>query len=328
LISPVVSQSTPEREGSFISRLERWLRVMPHPDSVVEIDSTHVGVARWEGPRLLNHAVEPLGAGSIVPSPVETNVTRPAVVEDTLRRTLMRAGQLQGPVALLVPDPVVRVFLLPFDSLPRRAEDALPLLRWRLKKSVPFDVEETSVSWSRQKARDGGLEVVAAVARRKIIREYEQILEGLGLSPTVVLSSTLATLPLVGERGSTLLVRMNARTMTTAIVRGSALCLYRSTEMPADASALEPKWMLEEIFPATAFYQDTWSEPIDRVVLAGFPHREDVFRSALEGELKVPARSLEEVALAATLDPRAMVLMEQGLHPFVGWTANAGAHAS
>ena len=263
-----------------------------------------------------------------MPSPVETNVTQPAAVQEALRRVLSRVGQIQGPVALLVPDPVVRVFILPFDSLPRRAEDALPLLRWRLKKSVPFDVEETAVSWSRQKARDGGLEVVAAVARRKIVREYEVLLQTVGLQPAVVLSSTLATLPLLGERGSTLLMRMNARTLTTAIVRASTLCLYRSTEMPSDASSLEPKWMLEEIFPATAFYQDTWGEPIDRVVLAGFGDRRALFEAAIENELKVEARSLDEAEPAATLDSSARVLMQQDLHPLIGWMANSGAHAT
>ncbi len=76
---------------------------------------------------------------------------------------------------LLVPDLVVRVFILPFDALPRRADEALPLLRWRLKKSVPFDVDETVVSWMRQAGKDGNLEIVTAVARQKIIREYEEI---------------------------------------------------------------------------------------------------------------------------------------------------------
>ena len=71
----------------------------------------------------------------------------------------------------------MRVFILPFETLPRRADEALPLLRWRLKKSVPFDVDETVVSWMRQNGREGNLEMVTAVARQRIIREYEEIVE-------------------------------------------------------------------------------------------------------------------------------------------------------
>jgi type IV pilus assembly protein PilM len=326
LTSFSTAPSTPESGG--LSRLQRWLGVMPHPEPVVEIAATHVAAARWDSASLTSYAAEQLPVGAVMPSPVDTNITQPAAVQTALRRVFSRIGELNGPVALLVPDPVVRVFILPFDTLPRRTDDALPLLRWRLKKIVPFDVEETSISYSRQKARDGSLEVVAAVARKKIVREYEEIVEALGAAPTVVMSSTLATLPLLSERGSTLLMRMNGRTLSTAIVRGSAMCLFRSTEMQADASSLDPKWMLEEIFPATAFYQDTWGEPIERVILTGFGDREELFQAALVSEMKLAAGSLENAEVAQGLEPSARTLMQQGHHPLVGWRANTGANGS
>jgi type IV pilus assembly protein PilM len=219
----------------------------------------------------------------------------------------------------------VRVFILPFEDLPRRAEDALPLLRWRLKKSVPFDVEETMVSWSRQTARFGKLEVVAAVARQSIVREYEALIESFGVKPTVVLSSTLAAAPLIPETGSSLLLRVSGRTLTTAIVRGSVLCLYRSNELPTPSSQLDPKWVLEEVFPASAYFQDTWEESIDRVLLAGFEDRQDTFVSSIETELKMPVRSLGAGDIGVVLDRSAQDLMQRGFEPLVGWMANAGA---
>ena len=119
--------------------------------------------------------------GSVMPSTVETNITQPDAVRSALRAVFNRVPDRGTPIALLVPDPVVRVFILPFDSLPRRVDEALPLLRWRLKKSVPFDVDETVVSWFRQGGpHQGNLEVVTAIARKGIIREYEEIIESLG----------------------------------------------------------------------------------------------------------------------------------------------------
>jgi len=76
------------------------------------------------------------------------------------RRVFSRVPAREHGLALIIPDLVVRVFILPFDALPRSADEALPLLRWRLKKSVPFDVDETVVSWMRQAGKDGNLEVV------------------------------------------------------------------------------------------------------------------------------------------------------------------------
>src|SRR5271155_267624 len=193
----------------LVGRIDRWLHAMPHPSLVVEIAGEHVAAARW-GKRLGQLdgvAVESLPLGAVMPSTVETNITQPEVVRSALRRVFTRIPDRGAPIALLVPDLVVRVFILPFDNLPRNAEEALPLLRWRLKKSVPFDVDETVVSWMRQNGHEGNLEIVTAVARQQILREYEQIIESLGGRPSVVMSSTLATLPLLEETGSTLLAR-------------------------------------------------------------------------------------------------------------------------
>ncbi len=47
----------------------------------------------------------------------------------------------------VVPDTAVRVFVLDFDSLPARASEAIPVLRFRLRKMVPFDVEHAGLSY-------------------------------------------------------------------------------------------------------------------------------------------------------------------------------------
>ena len=323
MTSTLTTQSG-ERTG-FLGKIDRWLYVMPHPEPVIEISATHVAAANWFGQKLQSYAVESLEAGALMPSPVEVNVAQPDAVRRALQRVLSRVGGLNGQIALLVPDPVVRVFILEFDELPRRPEEALPLLRWRLKKSVPFDVEETTVSWTRQTSRHGSLEIVAAVARQGIMKEYESLVRGFDLEPAIVLSSTLATLPLVSEIGATLLMRIDGRTLTTAIVRGKTLCLYRSTELPGDVTHLDPRFVLEEIFPAAAYYQDSWGSTIDRALLSGFTGRQDIFQSAVESELKIPSSAVASGEAAALLDRSARELMQQGLDPLVGWMANEGA---
>jgi len=298
---------------------------MPHPPVVVEIAANRVAAVRWDGNRLDTVDVEPLAVGAIMPSPIETNITQPEAVGTALQVVLRRAATRETPLALLIPDPVVRVFILPFDSLPRRADDALPLLRWRLKKSVPFDMDETVVSWMRQSGREGNLEVVTAVARQRIIREYEQIVENIAGNPSVVLSSTLATLPLLEERGATLLVRMNGKTMTTAITHESTLCVYRATDMAAEAGQLDPQATLDEIFPAIAYYQDSWESAIDRVRITGFGSRETVFSDAFEQELKVPIARLTDAESARGLDSKIRDLIDQELDAPVGWMMNGEA---
>ena len=309
-----------------VRRIERWLSAMPHPSLVVEISSTHVAAAQWSkvGGHLENHAVEPLPVGAVMASPVDANVIQPEAVRTALRKVLNRVPPRGAPLALLIPDPVVRVFILPFDMLPRRADEALPLLRWRLKKSVPFDVDETVVSWMRQTGKEGALEVVTAVARQRIVREYEDLVEPLDVKSRVILSSTLAALPLLSDSGSTMLVRMSGKTMTTVIARDNNLSIYRSTEMSSDAGALDVQAMLDEIFPAVAYYQDTWGNSPDRVRISGFGAREEVFRRALAAELKCPVGALADSESALLLSSSAKDLLQHDLDALVGWMLNEG----
>lgn len=310
-----------------VRRMERWLNAMPHPSLVVEIAPNRVAAARWGNKRghLESFGVEPLPVGAVMASPVDANIPQPDAVASALRRVMSRTHSHGGSVALLVPDSVVRVFILAFETLPRRADDALPLLRWRLKKSVPFDVDETVVSWMRQESREQKLEVVTAVARHQIIREYEQIIETLGASVPIVLSSTLASLPLLEDRGATLFVRLSGRTLTTVIVRNGNICVYRSSELSRDVTSLEPHSILDEIFPAIAYYQDTWGGTVDRARLSGLGARDEVFRQALAQELAVPAGALADSGEIAPLASNVKDLVSQDLDALVGWMLNGGS---
>ena len=309
----------------LVRRIENWLQTMPHPSVVVEIAEPYVAVARWAGKsgQLEELAVEPLPAGAVMPSTLETNVAQPESVRTALRRLFSRVSIAGVPVALIVPDLVVRVLILPFDNLPRRSREALPLLKWRLKKSVPFDVDETTISWMRQTGREGALEIVTAVSRQPIVREYETLIESLGGRVGVVLGSTLATLPLLKELGSTLLVRLCGRTLSTVVVSGESLCVYRSTEMRGDTGSIEPLGVLDEVFPAAAYYQDSWGASIDSVRLSGFGTREAAFGQALAEELKIPVVSMNDLATAQSLTGPARDLIPQGLDALAGWMMNA-----
>ncbi len=320
---PSLSAAAPSPAHGPISRVARWLNAMPHPACVVEIAAHRVAAARWGKVRgqLDSFAVEPLPPGAVMPSPVDANVPQPEALKFALRRLFARVPHHGAPMTILIPDPVVRVFILPFETLPRSAAEALPLLRWRLRKSVPFDMDETVVSWMRQQGRDAKIEVMAAVARQRIIREYEQAIESLGASAGVVLGSTLASLPLLEDRGATLLIRLSGKTLTTVIARGSNLCVYRSSEISSD---LTPHAMLDEIFPAIAYYQDTWGESVDRGRLAGFGARDDVFRTALADELRVPVGPLADAVDSLHLGSGVRDLILQDLDALVGWTMNRG----
>jgi type IV pilus assembly protein PilM len=320
------------RQGIFrssaIRRFARWLDVAPHPLTACEIAGGYIAAARWgrAGAGIESLAVEPLPPGAIKPSAVETNLSNPAEVRSAIEKVFARVHAKTRDVALFLPDPVIRVFVLHFDAFPRAVQEALPLLRWRLKKSVPFETDETVVSFMRQPAREEGVDIVTALARSRIVREYEQLLESVGVSPGVVMSSTLAALPLLNDRKPALLARVAGKSMTAAIVRDGILCGYRCVDLPAEETEITPQALLDEIYPLAAYYQDSWHEGISMVGLAGLTGRIEEFREPLERELHCPVGGLLSAAASeGHISSELRPLVERELDALVGWTLYRGS---
>jgi type IV pilus assembly protein PilM len=327
-----LSSSDSIRQGIYqsevVRRMARWLDSIPHPLIACEIAADYVAAARWNrtGMGLDGFAVEPLPPGAILPTPVEANLVDAAEVRAAVGRVFSRLRAKNEDVALLVPDSVIRIFVLHFDVFPRKADEAIPILRWRLKKSVPFEAEETLISYMRQSPREDGVDIVTGLARLRIVREYESLVESVGMSPGVVMSSTLAAVPLLPDGRPALLARVAGSTLTTAIVREGVLCGYRCITLPADAREVTPQALLDEIYPLAAYYQDSWSEGIAQVRLAGLADRIAEFQEPFERELKCPVRSLlsgagDEGLIRSDEQP----LADRGLEALLGWTLNRGA---
>jgi type IV pilus assembly protein PilM len=313
-------------QSSLIRRLTRWLDAIPHPPLALEISSDRIAVARWSRTGALDSfAVELLPLGAIVPSAVETNLVNSSAVSSAISKVCERVRSHEEEVALILPDPVIRVFVQHFEEFPRSAEEAIPMLRWKLKKSIPFEADETIISYMRQPPRESGIDVVTALARQRIIREYEALAEAAGLFPGVVLSSSLAAISLLEDDKATLLARVSGSALTTAIVRSGVLCGYRCTELPAQGANLTPQMLLEEIFPVAAYYQDTWHEGIASVRLAGLGARLSEFAKPLEDEFHCEVKSLLQSAVSAGhIKDDARQLADRELEGLVGWMLQRG----
>jgi type IV pilus assembly protein PilM len=299
----------------------RWMDATPHPPLAFEISQDRVAGARFTRKGTLEKfAVEEVPKGAIVPSAIETNLVNPAALNEAVRRISSQLEVTDEDAALMLPDPVIRVFVQHFDDFPRGHQEAIPMLRWKLKKSVPFEADETLLSYMRQAPPEEGVDVVTAIARLRIVKEYEAVLENAGLRPGVVLSSTLAAVSLLDDQKPTLLARVSGTSLTTAIVHTGALAGYRCTELPAHVESLTPQMLLEEVYPVAAYYQDTWREGIESVKVAGLGDRLGQFVRPLEDEFKCPVRALLNAAISeGTLRADARPLADRDLEGLVGW---------
>ena len=311
-------------KSDLVRRFSRWLDAIPHPPVAIEIAPDRVAGARWTRTGSVDgFAVESLAPGALLPSAIETNIVNLAAVRDAVLGVAGRLRAKDEDVALLLPDPVIRVFVQHFDEFPRSPQEAIPMLRWKLKKSVPFEADETLISYMRQSPREDGVDVVTGLARLRIVREYEALAENAALRPGVVLSSSLAAVSLLENAKPTLLARVSGSALTTAIVREGILCGYRCTELPAYGVNLTPQMLLEEIFPVAAYYQDTWGESIQSVRVAGLGIRTAEFVRPLEDEFHCQVHSLLHTAISEGRIPGdARPLADRELEGLVGWMLN------
>jgi type IV pilus assembly protein PilM len=170
-----LSSATTSRQGIYqfqwARRVARWLDALPHVSLAIEVAADRVAAARWSRAGALDgYAVESLPAGALIPSAVEINIVNGAAVKAAVAGVCERLRSHDEDVALILPDTVIRVFLQHFEEFPRSAAEAEPMLRWKLKKSVPFEADETLISYMRQAPREAGVDVVTALARLRIIR--------------------------------------------------------------------------------------------------------------------------------------------------------------
>ncbi len=325
-----MSSTAAFRQGIYqfewVRRVARWLDAMPHASLSIEVAPDRVAAARWSRTGSLDgYAVESLPVGALIPSAVETNIVNGPAVKAAVASVCERLRSRDEDVAMILPDTVIRVFVQHFEEFPRSAAEAVPMLRWKLKKSVPFESDETLISYMRQAPRESGIDVVTALARLRIIREYESLAEGLALHPGVVLSSSLAAISLLEDEKPTLLARVSGSTLTTAIVRRGVLCGYRCTELPAHGASLTPQMLLEEIFPVAAYYQDTWQETIQSVRVAGLGTRLAEFVRPLEEEFRCDVRSLLHAAVSdGRIKEDARPLADRELEGLIGWMLQRG----
>ena len=208
-----------------------------------------------------------LPPGSLVPDLVEANLRDRNRVAERIRETLGIVGGRSRDVIAVLPDTAVRVVLLDFDTLPASRQEAETVVRFRLKKSLPFDVDKAKISYHTQTATSG-LRVIAAVALSSVVEDYEAAFRDAGYTPGVVLPSMLAALGATQAETPTMVVKVDARTTSIAIIQGQQLLLFRTLEN-ASGSAITGEQLGEEVYPSIVFFQDTYHLNLEQICVAG-----------------------------------------------------------
>ena len=177
--------------------------------------------------------------------------------------------------------------MLDFEALPAKEDERLALIRFRMRKTLPFDIDEAALAYHVQP----GNKVIAAVTPIEIVARYEAPFRAAGIHPGFVTSSSLALLELLPPKGSLLVAHRSPGRSPFSPSAEGVLTLARSLELTPHSDTLSEG--LGRSSPRTLVYieDQTGSRP-EKLILAGFGSESGASATRLSVELDIPAEAL------------------------------------
>lgn len=264
----------------------------PPPWYVFELSEAGIAMARSGRPPQV--AFQPLDPDVIAVSPVEDNILRMDVLAERVAALAPRGEKKRQRAALILPDFAVRTFVLDFDAFPAEASEQRALLKFRIKKSLPFDIEEAGLSYFAQQGVSNGkksaakFDVVVSVAPHQILARYEAPFRATGFEPGLVTTSSLCAIEMVRGEGVSVMAKLSGRGLILAVVEGNALKLLRTIDL-AEGTAEE---IASNLFPTFAYIEDQLAAKPRRVLACGFGRDIEDLREALMGETEIEVEPL------------------------------------
>jgi type IV pilus assembly protein PilM len=239
------------------------------PPAAVELTPEGVLAAAIPAPgQPAVYAYEQLFPGALVPGIGEPNLRAPEAIAAAIQSALAQVSPRSRAVTLVLPDTAVRVFVLDFDTLPAKPAEAFPVLRFRLRKMVPFDVEHAGLSYQILYQDRNECKVLAAILPGQILAEYEGALRAAGFEPGAVLPSSLAALEAIDSMNAVLMANLSGLSLTTSITNGQDLLLYRTLDLPEDMHLRQGE-VQRGIAVAAAYFEDKLGVRPERLEFAG-----------------------------------------------------------
>jgi type IV pilus assembly protein PilM len=280
----------------LIDRIQQWVSEPP-PDHLFEITESSLAAV---SPRIpAQQKQEVLPERGAVASPAAHNLLKPQLYQDALQRLVPGGSAKRSAAALVIPDYAVRMAMVDFEQFPANEAERLALLRFRLRKTVPFPIDEAQLAYSVQLNEPKRIEVLAVAIARPILEEYETLLTSSGYRVGVVMPSSLAALPLCAgaQRGLTVLAKAAGATLTILLLEAGRVRLVRCLDLAVSEGEAMPRdeeTVLPVLRQTLAYAEDQIGQPVTRLLLCGFGTDTDSIGALVQEELGIsysPLRS-------------------------------------
>ena len=280
---------------------------VPAPPHVFALDERHLVYGRFvavgAGHELRELRRVELPPDTFAPGPLGGAPRDPAAFGELLGQLLSGLSTPVPQASLVVPDAWLRVTFVEIGELPRAHDAREEVVRWKVKRLVPFRVDDLRLSWSEVAPLPQQSEprrLLVAFALEVVLAALEEAFAARGVWLGRITSESLALLPAVDRAvapaGLAAVAVLHDGGYTLLFTRRGEPVLYRfkGFEAGAGGEGAVPR----DLRLTRAFVGEQLPDaPLERVVLAAPPDRAARWAEWLEEGLGRRAEPLEALQL-------------------------------
>jgi type IV pilus assembly protein PilM len=236
-------------------------------------------------PRLDASGIASFPADTVRFSLKEPNVQNPEVFVAKVRETyLLLLGKTKR-VSVSLPDAAGRVLILDLETRFRSREEGADIIRWKLKKNFPFDIQEAHLDFQVLQEKDTGeISTLVALVSQQVVRQYEDLLVQAGLQPNRIDFTTFNMYRLFAERFDLsedyAFLACHGGVISVLVFADGVMTFYRAKELPG--GMFDVNRVFREVSSSLLVYQEKESaRPIKDVFYVVDREERDAFHAVV-----------------------------------------------
>jgi hypothetical protein len=243
-----------------------------YPSVAVEIDRGQLTLVRVSPRRRLRPVLESFQIHAAPEHAVGASIFRPnlgslAELSKQARELFERSGTKPGRVSLVLPDNLAKVSIVSLPERPATRKLLREMLRFKLRRSVPFRLEEAAISSWALPGPGPEVNLLVAVMLRSVVEQYEAAFEAAGATPGLVDLCTPSVFNLarkslaqaVASGSDAALLNCTRNYFTLMIMQGDRLVFFRCKTYAGgeeDDSSGRLAVMARELASSFSYYTD------------------------------------------------------------------------
>ena len=189
-------------------------------------------------------------------------------IMNAIKESCFKIGFRSAKISLIIPDNIVRVSLMSFQEVPSSRKQLIDMIIWKMKKSIPYKIEETMISYQILKNGDSSREnlVLVSLMPKNILGQYEDLFNDLSVRVGLIDISAFSIYNLFRTRmqstGDVGIINCSYNYFTFMIVRKGNLLFFRCKNYQASGGALEEgtrKLLKRELNTSLSYYTEKLS---------------------------------------------------------------------